>query len=71
LFNNLPIQNGLKQEDALSLLLLNFASVYAIRNVQENQIGLKLNRTHQLLIYADEMNLLGDNVDTMKKRKKL
>jgi sorting nexin-29 len=35
--------------------------------VQENQVGLKLNRTHQLLAYADDVNLLGDNIDTMKK----
>jgi hypothetical protein len=41
---------------------------YAIRKVQENQVGLKLNGTHQLLAYADYMNLLGDNINTTKKR---
>jgi hypothetical protein len=35
-----------------------------IRKVQENQVGLKLNGTHQLLAYADDVNLLGDNVQT-------
>jgi hypothetical protein len=35
--------------------------------VQENQVGLKLNGTHKLLVYADDMNLLGDNLDTIKK----
>jgi hypothetical protein len=40
---------------------------YAIRKVHENQVGLKLNRTHQLLAYADDVNLLGDNIDTIKK----
>jgi sorting nexin-29 len=48
-------------------ILFNFTLKYAIRKVQENQVGLKLNGTHQLLAYADDMNLLGDNIDTIKK----
>jgi hypothetical protein len=67
LSDNCPFQNGLKQGDALSPLLFNFAPGYDIRKVQEYQVGLKLNGTHQLLVYADDVNLLGDNIDSIKK----
>ena len=61
-----PIRNGLKQRDALSPLLFNFALEYAIRRVQINQDGLKLNGTHQLLFYADGVTILGGIVHTVK-----
>ena len=49
-----PIRNGLKQGDQCFLTLK-----YAIRRVRVNQDGLKLNGTHQLLAYADDVNILG------------
>ena len=52
-----PIRNGLKQGDALTPLLLNFTLEYAIRRVRVNQDGLKPNGTHQLFVYADDVNL--------------
>jgi hypothetical protein len=58
LFDTFPIQNGLKQRGALLPLLFNFALGYAITKFQENQEGLKLNGTHQLLAYTDA-SLLG------------
>jgi hypothetical protein len=54
------VRNGLKQAADLSPSLFSFALEYATR------IGLELNGTHQLLFYADDVNLLGDRIDTIK-----
>jgi len=62
-----PIRNGLRRGDTLSPLLFSFALEYAIRRVQVNQDCLKLNDTHQLLAYADDVNIFGGSVDTVKK----
>jgi hypothetical protein len=59
----------LKQGDALSPLLFNFVLGYVIRRVQANQEGLKLNGTHKLLVYADDVNILGGSVHAIKKNK--
>jgi hypothetical protein len=60
---------GIKQDD-LSPFIFNFATEYALGKFYEIQVGLKLNGTYQLLAYADDMNLLGYNTDTIKKNAK-
>jgi len=62
LYKVYPTGNYLKQGDALSPLLFNFALENAIRRVQENQDGLKLKGTHQILIYENDANILVGSV---------
>jgi len=59
------IKNGLKKGDALLPSLFNLSLEYAIRRVQVNQDGLKLNGTHKFLDDADDVNTLGGNVSIM------
>ena len=59
-------KNGLKQGDVLSPLFFNFAVKYAIRRVHVNQDGSKLDGAHQLVVYADDIYILGGSVHTMK-----
>jgi len=61
-----PISNGLRQGDALTPLLFIFALEYAIRRAQVKQDGLKLNGTHQVLAYADDVNILGGGTHTLQ-----
>ena len=57
----------MKQGDALSPLLFNFGLEYAIRKVQETNLGLGMNGTHQVLAYADDVNLIIDDIRTIER----
>jgi hypothetical protein len=47
-------------------LIFNPTLGYAVRKVKENKMELKLYATHQLLAYADDVNVLGDTIDSVK-----
>jgi hypothetical protein len=63
-----PFQSGLVQGDALSTFLFTFSDC-AIRKVHDNKEGLELDGTHQLLVYVDAVNLLGENINIIRKKK--
>ena len=62
-----PIKNGFELGDVVSPSIFYFALEYAIRRIQVNQGDLKVNGTHQLLVCADDLNILGRSIHTIKK----
>ena len=67
--SDVSCQNVLNEGAALLPMLFNFAVEYAFQRVQVNQDGLRLNGTHQLLVYVDDVNTMGENIHTTKKIK--
>jgi len=63
--NTCPIKNSLKCGDAFSSLLFNFAVQRVIRRVQEGQDDWKWMLTHQLLVYAGDVDILGESKPTV------
>jgi hypothetical protein len=66
----LPIHDGLKQWDDLSILLFISAFKHAVRKTYENLAGLNLNQTHQLVVHANNVNLFGENINTINRNTK-
>jgi hypothetical protein len=56
----------LKQGDALVPLLFNSAFEYTITNIQAKKDFI-LNGIHQLLVYADDVNVLGGSIHNIRK----
>lgn len=65
-----PVKAVLKQGDALSPLILCYALKHVIRAVQAKQEAMKLNGTYHLLIYANDVNLLTESMETIRRGKK-
>ena len=58
-----PIDKDLKQGNALSPLLVNIGPEYAVRKVQETNLWLAMNGTHQVFAYMDCVNFIGDDIE--------
>jgi hypothetical protein len=60
------IRNGWKEIRCSVGIAFQLSLEYAIRSVQVNRDGWNLKGTHQLLVYADDVNIMGGSVHTMK-----
>jgi hypothetical protein len=65
-FDMFPIRNGLKQRDILLPMFFNFPLEHTIRRAQTNKEKWKLNCIRQLLVYADDVNILEGSIHTIK-----
>lgn len=64
--DSFKIRKGLKQGDGLSPLLCSFALEYAILKIKVDKKRLSLNGLNQLFVYADDVNLIGDDIDALQ-----
>jgi hypothetical protein len=63
-----PIENTLREGDASSSVLFQLSFLEnSIRRVQANEMDVKLNGTHQLIVYSDDVIILGGSIHTTKK----
>ena len=53
------------------MILFYYSLEYAIRRVQENRIGLEFNGKHQLLVYADDVIMLGENLQNVRENEEI
>jgi len=64
--DSFEIHNGLKQSDALSPLLFNFALECAIHKIKKERKGLTLNGWNELFVYADDVDLIRDDIHALQ-----
>jgi len=67
LCDGFPVHNGQELGNALHTVLPNFVLEYAIMKMQVNQEGMKLSDLNQILVYADNVVLFRQNMNTVQR----